>query len=107
MTKTFSGQRVAIVGGTSGLGFATAQHLADEGADVIVVGRRNVDAALDRLPGAVGASVDVRDERALAELFAGVGGSAKDGVIELQGDHRDVVVDVLKGEGFDVVLAGG
>jgi translation initiation factor 1 len=37
----------------------------------------------------------------------GVGGSAKDGVIELQGDQRDVVVDVLRGEGYDVVLAGG
>ena len=37
----------------------------------------------------------------------GVGGSAKGGVIELQGDHRDTVVDVLRGEGYDVVLAGG
>jgi len=37
----------------------------------------------------------------------GVGGSAKDGVIELQGDHRDVVVELLRGEGYDVVLAGG
>jgi translation initiation factor 1 len=37
----------------------------------------------------------------------GVGGSAKDGVIELQGDQRDAVVEVLRGEGFDVVLAGG
>ena len=37
----------------------------------------------------------------------GVGGSAKDGVIELQGDHRDAVVEVLRGEGYDVVLAGG
>jgi translation initiation factor 1 len=37
----------------------------------------------------------------------GVGGSAKNGVIELQGDHRDVVVEVLRGEGHDVVLAGG
>ena len=37
----------------------------------------------------------------------GVGGSAKDGVIELQGDHRDTVVEVLRAEGYDVVLAGG
>ncbi|CAA9506547.1 MAG: Translation initiation factor SUI1-related protein [uncultured Solirubrobacteraceae bacterium] len=37
----------------------------------------------------------------------GVGGSAKDGVIELQGDHRDVVVELLRADGYDVVLAGG
>jgi translation initiation factor 1 len=28
-------------------------------------------------------------------------------VIELQGDHRDVVVEVLRAAGYDVVLAGG
>ena len=37
----------------------------------------------------------------------GVGGSAKDGVIELQGDHRDAVVAALKAQGYDVKLAGG
>jgi translation initiation factor 1 len=37
----------------------------------------------------------------------GVGGSSKEGVIELQGDHRDTVVEVLRSEGYDVVLAGG
>lgn len=53
------------------------------------------------------------DDAGLRELAGrlkkrcGVGGSAKDGVIELQGDHRDVVVEVLRAEGYDVVLAGG
>jgi translation initiation factor 1 len=37
----------------------------------------------------------------------GVGGSAKDGVIELQGDHRDVVMAELEAAGFNAVLAGG
>jgi len=37
----------------------------------------------------------------------GVGGSVKDGVIELQGDHRNVVIEVLKADGYDVVAAGG
>jgi translation initiation factor 1 len=37
----------------------------------------------------------------------GVGGSVKDGVIEIQGDHRSVVVEVLEAEGYKPVLAGG
>jgi NAD(P)-dependent dehydrogenase (short-subunit alcohol dehydrogenase family) len=74
MTSTFSGQRVVLVGGTSGLGLATAQHLAGQGAEVVVVGRRSVDSALAQLPAtATGASVDVRDEAAVAALFAGLG----------------------------------
>lgn len=37
----------------------------------------------------------------------GVGGTVKGGVVELQGDHRDAVVELLRGEGFVVILAGG
>ncbi len=57
-----------------------------------------------------GVPVDDEALRALAGRLkkrCGVGGSAKDGVIELQGDQRDVVMDVLRAEGFDAVLAGG
>jgi translation initiation factor 1 len=37
----------------------------------------------------------------------GVGGTAKDGVVELQGDHRDRVMALLKAQGLDVKKSGG
>ena len=37
----------------------------------------------------------------------GSGGSAKDGVVEIQGDHRPKVVACLEARGYRVKLAGG
>ena len=37
----------------------------------------------------------------------GTGGTLKDGVIEIQGDHRDTVVEELSRKGFPVKRAGG
>jgi len=37
----------------------------------------------------------------------GAGGTAKDGVIEIQGDHRETIVAELSRRGFTVKLAGG
>ena len=37
----------------------------------------------------------------------GSGGTVKDGVIEVQGDHRDRIVQLLKAQGLVVKRAGG
>jgi len=53
------------------------------------------------------------DAAALAALgktlkaACGVGGTTKDGVVELQGDHRDRVMALLKAQGRVVKRAGG
>ena len=53
------------------------------------------------------------DAAALAALgkrlrsACGAGGAVKDGVLEVQGDHRSRVVDDLKADGWTVKLAGG
>jgi translation initiation factor 1 len=37
----------------------------------------------------------------------GAGGTVRDGVLEIQGDHRDELVSLLAKEGFKSKLAGG
>lgn len=53
------------------------------------------------------------DDKALMSLASelkrrtGCGGSVKDGVIEIQGDNRDLLKQMLEQKGFNVKLAGG
>ena len=65
---------VVVLGGTSGIGLATAAMVQDAGAHVTVVGRdgARLAGALAQLGGtARGASLDVADEGAVRDLFAG------------------------------------
>lgn len=37
----------------------------------------------------------------------GAGGTVRDGVVEIQGEHRDTVVEFLKSKGYDAKRSGG
>jgi NAD(P)-dependent dehydrogenase (short-subunit alcohol dehydrogenase family) len=70
------GQRVVVLGGTSGIGLATAKAAARCGAEVTVVSRQpaSVDRALaDLPPGARGRASDLTDPALACRLFADLG----------------------------------
>jgi len=69
-------ERIVILGGSSGIGLATAERAAADGATVIVASSstERIDAALDRLPAsAQGYTVDVRSEEQVRDLFSRLG----------------------------------
>ena len=66
-------------------------------------GRRGKTVTVVRgLPGA-----DVPGAASDLKRLCGTGGTAKDGTIELQGDHREKVAARLQAQGHQVTLAGG
>jgi NAD(P)-dependent dehydrogenase (short-subunit alcohol dehydrogenase family) len=69
-----AGKKVVVVGGSSGIGFATAEMAKAEGADVVIASRNaeKVKAAADKLS-AKGIVADVTDDKSVAELFGAVG----------------------------------
>ncbi len=57
-----------------------------------------------------GMALDVAALTALGKQLktaCGSGGTVKDGVIEVQGEHIERIIDVLKAQGFTVKRAGG
>ena len=50
---------------------------------------------------------EIRELAGTLKKKCGCGGTVKDSVIEIQGDHRDVLLAELQARGFKVKLAGG
>jgi NAD(P)-dependent dehydrogenase (short-subunit alcohol dehydrogenase family) len=67
--------RVVVIGGTSGIGFAVAKLAQSIGADVIIASSNpaNVETALKRLPHATGETVDLRNEADVSRFFDKIG----------------------------------
>src|SRR5207253_6745525 len=75
MTNKLEGNVAVITGGSSGIGLATAQRFAAEGAKVVITGRRQpeLDAAVRKIGGdAIGVRGDVANLADLDRLDATV-----------------------------------
>lgn len=76
MSPSLENKRVVVIGGGSGMGFATARAAVEAGAEVTIAGR-NVDKlekAASDIGGRVGvATVDLTDENSVSDLFEGTG----------------------------------
>ncbi len=73
---TLNGKRVVILGGSSGIGLATAAAAAKNGAAVVIASSRKarVDDALATLPaGTAGHALDLTDELSVKTFFAELG----------------------------------
>lgn len=53
------------------------------------------------------AGKELKDYAKTLKAKCGTGGTVKDGVVEIQGDHRDLLVPLLQEKGWTVRKAGG
>ena len=114
MPNSLHGQRVILVGGTSGIGLGVAAAALAAGAQVVVASSQaaNVDAAVKQLgEGASGSVVDVGDEASVARMFEALGAfdhltySAGDWGPGMGSTARDLDLATAKA-GFDVRFWG-
>ena len=66
------------------------------------VERRRYDKPVTLVEGFESADVDLSEIASELKTKVGAGGTVDDGVIEVQGDHRDRVPDLLRDMGFRV-----
>ena len=86
------------------------EEVTEEEPQTLDPSKQNLIVSIDRkgragkqvtlVTGFVGTSDDLADLGRTLKVKCGVGGSAKDGEITIQGDFRDRVVTLLKGMGY-------
>jgi NAD(P)-dependent dehydrogenase (short-subunit alcohol dehydrogenase family) len=71
-----AGARIALLGGTAGIGLAAARLALERGAEVVVAGRsvEGVERAREELPQAQVARLDASREEDVGDFFAGAAG---------------------------------
>jgi len=87
-----------------------AARVAPRGDGVVRVGRETKGRKGKGVTLVTGVPLGEAGLAALAKELkrrCGTGGTVKDGVIEIQGDHRERLVEELQGRGYRVKMAGG
>ncbi len=89
---------------------AAAAAEARRGDGVVRVGRETKGRKGKGVTVVTGLPLEGAELAALAKALkkkCGTGGTLKDGVLEIQGDHRDLLVAELQGRGWTVKKSGG
>ncbi len=85
------------------------QNLASRGDGKVRVGRETQGRKGKGVTVITGLPLDDAGINALAKLLkqrCGVGGTVREGVIEIQGEQRDLIVTLLQAQGYDAKKSG-
>jgi translation initiation factor 1 len=80
------------------------------GDDVVMVGRETrgrKGKGVTVITGVPGDEAQLKELERQLKAKCGAGGTVKDGTIEIQGDHRQLLLEELSSRGFKVKLSGG
>lgn len=109
MSKRFEDKVVVITGGSDGIGLATAQHFAEEGALVYITGRRQalLDQAVSQIGhGSVGLQGNVTNLTDLTRLYERIDHDhgRVDVVFANAGMHEAIPLEVIDEGHFDAMF---